>query len=559
MIRGRVEQLARLLSLARMVTEIPAGLVPDTVFVFYRQDGWRGVDEARVSGTVDGSSWATVPPPEWAADGRLHAEDAARFHHALSADGRESLASPGASPGWGAFYCLVGLAESPAELPEGLQEVVRHVLNVLAAEGPAGYALSEGGAWVRDKLVRDVKKRLAELRAVVGASAQEPMEDGADLTKRAVAWIRKTFENEGDDQAEDVKKAAAVDPWAPWNPDGERHALILRRLTVLVWRNGLQDEVERARRNRAALVRLIAAEVSDVQTRQPSLPGLEERELRDRRGRIVATIDASVTDLPLIHEGLDALRSPVGNRLMKKLVLTAHRQAEAEEPLYNRVQFDGGWSGVADDVGHSGRDFRDLKAVAKMGQYVNWQSRNGIYRGGGWWMVDEKRGGPGAPGYVRFTLADCFLPGFAAALARDGGTMRSAREARRLVPELPYEPPTGAVNERSRGAVWTLHRLFLLELVDNAEELARKGLVVMDDDRWKELAKVAGLPLDLLAKVHDSWADGESEKAPKMVERDGNGWRLALDVYRLEHEFLVDSGQRRIDGRKGGRKGAEKE
>ena len=197
--------------------------------------------------------------------------------------------------------------------------------------------------------------------------------------------MAETFEREGKVQADELRRRSAPDSWAPWWPEeGEDFAFVLRMLALLVWRNVLQDEVERARRNRAALVRLIAAEVSDVQTRQPSLPGLEERELRDRRGRIVATIDASVTDLPLIHEGLDALRSPVGNRLVKKLVLTAHMQAEAEEPLFNRVQFDRGWSGVADDVGHSGRDLRDLKALAKMGQYVNWQSRDGIYRGGGW-------------------------------------------------------------------------------------------------------------------------------------------------------------------------------
>lgn len=539
---------------------IPHGLEPSEVIVFY-SDG-RPV-EAMASGTLpDGDAWVTDPAPRWTTKGRLLPEDDERPHSYARADGswgnrRRTRAA------MSAHQLLEDLAESTIDLPEDLQRVARLVLERLAGAGEenAGYALAEAGRGWRVRLAEGLKKRVADMRRATGMDAPWPgPADERGVTEAAAAWIAETFPNGGAESAEELRQRAKASPWAPWWPeDGEDFAFLLRRLTRLVWRNEVEAEAERARRNPPALVRLVAAEVNDVQTRQPSLPGLEERELRDRRGRIVATIDASVTDLPLVHEGLDALRSPVGNRLVKNLVLTAHRQAEVEEPLFNRVQYDGGWSGVADAVGHSGRDLRDLKALAKMGQHVNWQSRDGIYRGGGWWMVDEKRGGPGAPGHVRFTLADCFLPGFASALKRDSGHTLSERKARRLVPELPYEPPTGAVNERSRGAVWSLHRLFLLELVDRAEDLAKKGVVVVKKPRWEELAKVAGLPIGLLKKVQDSWTEGESEKAPKMVERDGDGWRLALDVYRLEHDFLVDSGQRRIDGQKGGRKGGEKE
>jgi hypothetical protein len=465
---------------------------------------------------------------------------------------------------------LADLTESVVELPEDLQLVARLVLGRLADDGEEGaaYALTDAGAPFRDRLVREMKRRLRELRRHVGMDgwpetvpeAAPKWLDGTFLTEAAAKWLAETFKTEGAESAAELRRRSGVDPWAPWEAeDGEDFAFILRRLVRLVWRNGMEAEAERARRNRPGLVREVYAdELVAAQTAQLSLPTMEPRELRDRRGRLVATIDASVTDLPLVHAGIAALRSPMGNRMVKSFVLTAHRKKEAGEALFNRVQYDGGWSGLAEAVGHSGRDLSDLKALAKMGQHVNWQSRDGTHRGGGWWTWTEKRGGPGAPGYVRFSLADCFVPGFASSLKRDDGHALSAREARRLVPELPYEPPTGAVNERSQGAVWTLHRLFLVDLVDRAEELARTGLVVVSEDRWKDLAKLSGLPLRLLPHVLNSWTEGESEKAPKMVERDGDGWRLALDVYRLEHEFLVDGGRKRIESKAGGRKGGKK-
>lgn len=517
--------------------------------------------------------WSSDPAPRWAEDGGLLPEDAARPHLAVKStsvtvDGelkpvlrRSWNFAEHANPWLLPWRDLRDLAEAEAELPEDLQAVARLVLEVLAgnAEENARYALTEPGAPFRDRLVRELKKRLRELRRVSGLSGTAPpaADVGADVTEAAAKWLAETFPTEGAKSAEELRRRAEVAPWAPWwSEDGQDFAFLLRRLVSLTWRNGLEAEAERARRNRPGLVRgVYAGELVAVQTAQISLPTLEPRELRDRRGRLVATIDASVADLPLVHDGLDALRSPVGNRLVKNLVLTAHRQAEAKVPDFRTVHIEGGWQAVADALFYSKRDFKPLKALATAGQYVNWESRDGIHKGGGWWLFSEKRGGPGAPGHVRFTLADCFLPKFASSLKQDSGHALSAREARRLVPELPYEPPTGAVHEHHQGAVWTLHRLFLLELVDCAEELTRNGVVVVSAKRWRELAEVAGLPLGLLPKVHDSWTEGESERAPKMVERDGDEWRLALDVYRLEHEFLVASGQRRIEGGKGGRKG----
>lgn len=552
--------LARLLAEAEAVGVIvPHGMEPAEVVVFYR-DG-RPV-EARVSGNLDGATWATAPAPRWAKGGGLLPEDDEKPHAYARANGS-----------WGnrtvtraahsAFSMLEDLAEAHVDLPEALQSVVRLVLERLAVSGGeplAAWTLTETGAALRARLAADMKKRLRELRRATGMEEWPPPTDESAVTRAAAGWMAKAFSVDGADSAQDLLRHAEANPWAPWFPEGdESFPFLLRRLVRLLWRNGLEAEAERARAKRPALVRgIYVGELVAMQTSQLPLPGIEERELRDRRGRIVATIDASAADLTVVHHGLAILRSPVGHRLVKNLVLTTHRQAEVGEVLFNRVQYDGGWSGVAEALSYSRQDFSELKALAKMGQHVNWQSRDGIQQGGGWWLVYDKRGGPGAPGFVRFTLADCFLPGFATDLARNGGNSFSARLARRLVPELPFEPPTGGVNERSHGAVWNLHRLFLAELVDRAEELAKHGLVVVKPEEWQTMAQTAGLPANLLGRVLKAWTEGENETAPKMVERDGDQWRLALDTYRPEHDFIVDNGHRQTSGRIRGRKQADK-
>lgn len=561
----------------------PAWFIFGSAQIFYKRG--RPV-EARMSGatrkvahyTDDGQPvwlfppWSTDSAPHWSDDGGMTPEDAGRTYQAARSQAVEQSGelqpvlrrwwnlhehSPRSFVFW---RDLADLAESEADFPLAAQGVARAVLEKMRDRPPgtAAYALSEAGASWQHKLVKGIKARLIELRQVAGMDGEAPPADdaGAEVTRKASAWLAEMFPKDGAESAEELRRRAMPEPWAPWWPeDDQNFAFVLRVLALLVWRNEVEAEAERARRNRPGLVRKVYADqLVAVQTNQLPLPGLESRELRDRSGRIVATIDGTVADLALVHDGLEALRAPMGNRLMKDLVLTAHRQYEVGEALYNVVRYEGGWSGLAEAVLHSGRDLRDLKALATMGQHVQWQSRDGIHQGGGWWTWSAKRGGPGASGFVRFTLADCLLPGFAAAMKQDDGHALSARQARRLVPELPYEPPTGAVNERSQGAVWSLHRLFLVELVDRAEELARNGLVVVKDERWREMAKLAELPISLLPKVLASWTEGESDKAPKMVERDGHGWRLALDVYGPEHGFLVEAGQRRIDGRKGGQK-----
>ena len=453
---------------------------------------------------------------------------------------------------------LADLAESKAEQPEPLQAVARLVLDRLsgAGEEAAGYALSDAGVSSRDRLVRELKRRLAELRRATGMDGEEPPveEAGAEVTEKAAAWMAGAFPTDGKGSAEELRRLGETDPWSPWWPEAkEDFAFVLRRIVRLLWRNGLEAEAERARAKRPALVRAIVMdELVAVQTGQLDLPTLESRELRAGK-RIVATIDAGATDLAVVRQGIHILRTVTGHRLVKDLVLTAHRQYEADGFDPRAVEYLGGWSGLAEALGYStGRGFSDLRALAEAGRFIRWQSGDGGHRGGGWWMWSEKRGGPGVTGKVRFVLNDPLLPGYASALGDAGGKSTTAREARRLVPELPHEPPMGTLNEYFHGAAWTLHRLVLVYLVDRAEELAERGLVVVTKERWEQLAERAGLPMAHLPSLMESWEEDESEKAPALIARDGDGLRLA-DHYAAETAFIVEGARQRIVGRKGGR------
>jgi hypothetical protein len=164
------------------------------------------------------------------------------------------------------------------------------------------------------------------------------------------------------------------------------------------------------------------------------------------------------------------------------------------------------------------------------------------------WTWSERRGTKKAPGEVAFVLGDALTPGYADVMSRDGNAL-PARIARRLVPELRYEPPMGGARERDQGPIWTLHRLMLLEMVDHAEQLAADGGVVITRPRWLELAQHAGVSASIVDRTLDAWVTGEAESAPALVERlAADAWTLA-NWHGPELEFIAAGGAERAAGR----------
>ena len=217
------------------------------------------------------------------------------------------------------------------------------------------------------------------------------------------------------------------------------------------------------------------------------------------------------------------------------------------------MTFEGGWKSVAEALEVPQKHQTDLKRMVKAGAHVEWKVR-GLSEHVGLWLYNEKRGSRAGPGYVRIIVNDLLAPGLAPSMT---GSSRTKRLARRLVPELRFDPPVGGIRNNEHGAVWVLSRLFLVHLVTEAEELYRHEGVRIDEETWRRLASEAGLPYQTLDRVLSSWEQGESDAAPALILRDGERYTLA-SPHDPEREFIMEGGRRSIEGKKAGQKGAKR-
>jgi hypothetical protein len=110
------------------------------------------------------------------------------------------------------------------------------------------------------------------------------------------------------------------------------------------------------------------------------------------------------------------------------------------------------------------------------------------------------------------------------------------------------------VRGNEAGAVWTLHRRFILELRARAEELVTRGGVVLTERDWRRFATEVGLPLAVVPRVLDSWREGESARAPALIAEVEPGLFTLADPHDLERRFLLEAGARMLKGREQGRK-----
>ena len=283
------------------------------------------------------------------------------------------------------------------------------------------------------------------------------------------------------------------------------------------------------------------------------LPTLDDGRILDAKGRElgrISTINADI--LEQTRDGLALLGTVTGHRLVRFIVHRVHDQVEAGDPYALRVDLPGGWGALAEKLRYMSRDYEPLQLLMRAGQHAEWTHTNAVI--GGLWTYTYQRGNAAAPSRLTITSGEALAPGLAARLSQSGNTSNAARMARRLVPELRAEPPVSAVNDRSKGAAWTLHRLALVELVDHAEEMHRNGAVAIGPQRWRELGKEARLPDDTLPKLLGSWLSGDDDNPALLVEPEPGRWTLA-DAHKAEREFIADSGRRRSEGRENARKG----
>jgi hypothetical protein len=445
----------------------------------------------------------------------------------------------------------------------------------LADDGEEGaaYALTDAGAPFRDRLVREMKRRLRELRRHVGMDGWPGPVDETGAAETTAKWLAETFPTEGAAVAEELRRRADADPWAPWEPKGEDFAFILRRLVRLVWRNGMEAEAERARRNRPALPRCTAVDVSDMASPHVLyLPGLDDGLIRTRSGRHVrATIMGGLMDAERVRDGLALMPSMAFHRLIRTLVHSAYDQAEDGVEDYRILAFDGGWSGLTDRLDLSAKHRKDVRLIAETGARIEWKmaGRQGIAL----WTLDapdpenERVAHRGRKAdAVLFTLGTMLLP-------YAGRSMKQAVKRTRvigadpanwrLVPELRHDPPMTANSEQAQ--VYTMARRFMVLMVDRAVELAESGGrgLLLADAEWEELASKSGLGKARGARVRNKWLEGDGADRPPLIEEVDGLIRLSTTTYQVEHDFIVEGGRvrakadtkKRAEHRRKGREG----
>lgn len=337
--------------------------------------------------------------------------------------------------------------------------------------------------------------------------------------------------------------------------------LLAEALWVDVVQPRLKAERERALAragvSRPAVLHATAVEVLSPlmnKASTPFLPGLDDGRIMvgNRKQREIGKLPALADERALteLRRALAEASSPASHRLVTKMVLASHEQWESGGDG-EKVDIAGGWKGVGDWLAlRSNADVETVKRVARLFAEAEWYMPKGLQKGGiekgsGLWLLEEGRS------LIRFRLSTLLAPGEAARLAdkhNGTGTSPAARRARQLVVVLPHDPPLSGARRNDRGAVWAMQAGFRIELTERAEELAERGGIAMDEAAWQRLARGAGLPLDSLARVLDTWRAGDTE-APALILEPERGLVTLADVYEREREFIRTSGESRTNGR----------
>jgi len=426
----------------------------------------------------------------------------------------------------------------------------------------------------RDELAKVTMQRVRDLKRALTASSvpewltanpgtdEPPAKDrepearqfATVLTSNLISVLDKTGKT-GSQHAERIRQkdavlaaSSAADPWRLWRLK-ERSASFLKLMSHALWTDEVEPMLIRTARRRPAIVRAVVADrLLPAMTRQAMLPELDDGVVRDVRGHVLGRIALTTeATIEVVRRGAHALGTVPAHRLIRALIHRSHDAWNRGVQDPRKVVFEGGWAGLLDALAVSQKNHDIIKAIAHAGQCIVWETPHA--NGEGLWLWSERRGTKRASGEVAFVLGDALTPGYADAMTRAGDSL-PARIARRLVPELRYEPPMGGARTNDQGPIWTLQRLMLLHMVDHAEQLAANGGVVITPQRWVELAQQAGVSPRIVNRTLDAWIAGESETAPPLVKRvDPDAWTLA-DHHAPERDFITAGGAERVEGRR---------
>ena len=270
---------------------------------------------------------------------------------------------------------------------------------------------------------------------------------------------------------------------------------------------------------------------------QRELSGMQSRRVMNGR-RQVGEISATA-DLTDIWNGVALMDRVWAQRALKVIVLRAH-EAVTRGATTPDIHFRG-LSGLAEEIGYGDGKLDDLRDFLNALEQIQWQNEY-FEKGMPLLAWSLSKAAPGRPAVLTIRAGDVLAPDFRLLQSNN----RAARVARRLVPELRYDPPVGFLRSNEQGAGWIASRRLVVAMVDDAELLATAGSIPIDDARWDA---IAGKLRRKVSDLRDHWLEGEGADAPPLIQRAGNGYTLA-EAHRPELDFIIEAGKARIAGRK---------
>lgn len=340
------------------------------------------------------------------------------------------------------------------------------------------------------------------------------------------------------------------DQWgAPWTFP------FLRYLADVLWLDRVsaafeveRERIEREMSHRPALARgLVHDNLLPMLARRVEVRG-EQIIARDG-GAVVAHIAPSINaGLALrLADALDVFGRVHAHRLINHLVRTVHEQKEAGVTDFRALEFEGGFSRLRDVIDYTLGKNDDLEDLLDAGSCLQFVVPDG--QGAGLWTWWATRAARGRKASLRIVVGDPLLPNFNEVYK---GNASDPRLARRLIPVLEHEPRLDMLHTKHQGPALTLVWLMLVELRDNAEQLATSGAIRTTTARWRDLAERAGLPAGRVAEVLEAWSARDSA-TPQLIERSGAEWTLA-EPHALARDFIVEAGRRMNEGKENGRR-----
>jgi hypothetical protein len=324
-------------------------------------------------------------------------------------------------------------------------------------------------------------------------------------------------------------------------------------LAMAIW----GDVVEpRMRTKPASLVVPIMRAVTELQSR--ATPRQEDGAIRLSPGRGFG-VSVPVMKAGIVHafaaRGVNLLGSIAAHRLVRWEVFEGHMQVMRGVPDARKIVVKGGWSGLAETLGMTGRrDAETLRDIVHAQASCFFELPTKRTHGNLVILEETIPAAPGRPAKVAIVLGTMILPGFVFEIKENlGRASLSAREAMRLVPMVDLPPLVGRPNEH--GAQATLSMAVVSEMRERATELVRRGGVKIELDRFRALAQLAGLPVHLVGMVRDRWVQ-DGDDAPAFLRVTGPDRYVLGDAHAAARGYLHQSGLDTLNAQRDGLRAA---